>query len=267
MYVLERQSLSEVKMGRGSLICERVRKKIVEYFKNNVSQRQIAKALQMQILSSTVHNIIRSFRETGEISVCKGQGRRPLLDAHGLWALRRHCVTHRHDSVIDITKWAQEYFQKPLSVNTIRRAICRCQLKLYHAKRKPYVNMVQKHRHVLWAKAHLKWNVSKWKSVLWSDESKFDILFGNHGRHVLQAKEEERPSSVSSAFSSKASISDGMGVHKCIRYGQLACFGRHYDCWKVYKGFRATYAPLQTTCISAGECKTTYCSYYNSMAS
>ncbi len=25
-----------------------------------------------------------------------------------------------------------------------------------------------------------------------------------------------------SAFSSKASISDGMGVHKCIRYGQLA---------------------------------------------
>ncbi len=31
--VLERQSLSEVKMGRGSSICQRVRKKIVEYFK------------------------------------------------------------------------------------------------------------------------------------------------------------------------------------------------------------------------------------------
>ncbi len=46
----------------------------------------------------------------------KGQGRRPLLDARGLRALRRHCITHRHDSVIDITKWAQDYFQKPLSV-------------------------------------------------------------------------------------------------------------------------------------------------------
>ncbi len=42
MDVLERQSLSEVKMGRCSPICERVRKKIVEYFKNNVPQRQIA---------------------------------------------------------------------------------------------------------------------------------------------------------------------------------------------------------------------------------
>ncbi len=132
--VLERQSLSEVKVGRGSPICERVHKKIVEYFKNNVPQRQIAKGLQ--IASSTEHNIIKIFRETGEISLHKGQGRRPLLDARGLRALRRHCITHQHDSVIDITKWAQEYFQKPLSVNTICRAICRCQLKLYHAKKK-----------------------------------------------------------------------------------------------------------------------------------
>ncbi len=47
--VLERQCLSEV----GSQFCERVRKNIVEYFKNNVPQRQIAKALP--ISSSTVH--------------------------------------------------------------------------------------------------------------------------------------------------------------------------------------------------------------------
>ncbi len=63
-----------------------------------------------------------------------------------------------------------------------------------------------------------KWTVSKCKSVLWSDKSTFDILVGSHRHRVLRAKEEGgRPSSVSSAFSSKASISDGMG---CIRaYG------------------------------------------------
>ncbi len=200
----------------------------------------------------------------------KGQGRRPLLDACGLRALRRHCITHLHDSVIDITKWAQEYFQKPLLVNTIHRAIWRCQQKLYHAKRKPYVNMVQKRLRVLWAKAHLKWTVSKCSMVrrvqIWHSiwKSRMPCPPGKRGG---------RPSRVLSAFSSKASISDGMGVHKCMRYGQLACFGRHYKCWKVYKGFRATYAPLQmmsisgkALCISGGQCKTTYCSYYNSMA-
>ncbi len=35
--VLERQSLSEVKMGRGSPFCERVRRKIVEYLKKRSS--------------------------------------------------------------------------------------------------------------------------------------------------------------------------------------------------------------------------------------
>ncbi len=43
---------------------------------------KIAKALQ--ISSSTVHNIIKRFRETGEISVRKGQDRRRFLDVRGL---------------------------------------------------------------------------------------------------------------------------------------------------------------------------------------
>ncbi len=150
----------------------------------NIKLQRLCKSHHLQCITSSKDS------EKLEKSLCvRDKARRPLLDARGLRALRRHCITHRHDSVIDITKWAQEYFQKPLSVNTIRRAICRCQLKLYHAKR-PYVNMVQKRRRVLWAKAHLKWTVSKWKSVLWSDESKFDILVGNHGRRVLRAKEE-----------------------------------------------------------------------------
>ncbi len=45
--VLERQRLSEVNMGSGSPISERVCKKIVQYFKNNVPQCQITNALQI----------------------------------------------------------------------------------------------------------------------------------------------------------------------------------------------------------------------------
>ncbi len=52
------------------------------------------------------------------------------------------------------------------------------------------MNLAQKHRRVLWAKAHFKWTASKWISVLWSDETKFYILVGNHGQRVLRGKEE-----------------------------------------------------------------------------
>ncbi len=52
------------------------------------------------------------------------------------------------------------------------------------------MNMVQKRRRVLWAKAHLKWTVSKWKSVLWSASPNFTYFVGNHRCRVLRAKEE-----------------------------------------------------------------------------
>ncbi len=201
----------------------------------------------------------------------KGQGRRPV-DARGLRSLRWHCITHRHDSVIDITKWAQEYFQKPLSVNTIRCAICRCQLKLYHAKRKPYVNMIQKRRHGLWVKAHLKWkNVSKWKSVLWSDESKFDILVGNHRRCVLRAKEEgDLPTCYKRSVQMPASLLVS-GAYGMSRLHVLEGTMNAERYIKVLEQHRLpphmTSISGRALCISAGQFKTTYCSYYNSMAS
>ncbi len=201
----EWQCLSEVKMGRGSPIPPMLRWKIVEQYQKGVSQRKIAKSLKLS--SSTVHNIIQRFRESGTISVRKGQGRKTILDARDLRALRRHCITYRNATVMEITTWAQEYFQKTLSVNTIHRAIRCCRLKLYRSKKKPYLNIIQKRRRFLWAKAHLKWTVAKWKTVLWSDESKFEVLFGKLGRHVIRTKEDkDNPSCYQRSVQKPASL-------------------------------------------------------------
>lgn len=150
----EWQCLSEVKMGRGSPIPQMLWQKIVEQYQKGVSRRKIAKSLKLP--SSTVHNIIQRFRESGIISVHKGQGRKTILDVRDLRALRRHCITYRYATVMEITEWVQEYFQKALSVNTIHRAIRSCRLKLYRSKKKPFLNMIQKRRHFFWAKANLK---------------------------------------------------------------------------------------------------------------
>ncbi len=201
----EWQCLSEGKMARGSPIPPMLWRKIVEQYQKGVSQRKIAKSLKLS--SSTVHNIIQRFRESGTISVRKGQGRKTILDARDLRALRRHCITYRNATVMEITTWAQEYFQKTLSVNTIHRAIRRCRLKLYRSKKKPYLNMIQKRRRFLWAKAHLKWTVAKWKTVLWSDESKFEVLFGKLGRHVIRTKEDkDNPSCYQRSVQKPASL-------------------------------------------------------------
>ncbi len=185
----EWQCLSEVKMGRGSPIPPMLWRKIVEQYQKGVSQRKIAKSLKLS--SSTVHNIIQRFRDSGTISVHKGQGRKTKLDARDLRALRRHCITYRNATGMEITTWAQEYFQKTLSVNTIHRAIRRCRLKLYRSKKKPYLNMIQKRRRFLWAKAHLKWTVAKWKTMLPSRRRLFQ------GRPCIFQHDNARPHTAS----------------------------------------------------------------------
>ncbi len=113
------------------------------------------------------------------------------MNNRDLRSLRRHCIKNRHSSISDITTWAQDYFGKPLSSTTIRSYIHKCQLKLYGAKRKPYVNSVQKRRQLLWARRHLGWTITQWKRVLWSNESVFQVFFGRNGRRVLRTKEEK----------------------------------------------------------------------------
>ncbi len=67
--------------------------------------------------------------------------------------------------------------------------------------------MIQKRRRFLWAKAHLKWTVAKWKTVLWSDESKFEVLFGKLGRHVIRTKEgKDNPSCYQRSVQKPASL-------------------------------------------------------------
>ncbi len=159
-----------------------------------------------------------------------------------------------------------------LSVNTIHRAICRCQLKLYRSKKKPYLNMIQKCRCFLWAKAHLKWTVAKWKTVLWSDESKFEVLFGKLGPMSSGLKRTRTTQVVISAqFRSLHLWWYGVAW---VRVAWAAyTSGKAPSCWKVYPSSRTTYAPIQTSSLSGKtlhfptwQCQTTYCINYNIMA-
>ncbi len=70
-----------------------------------------------------------------------------------------------------------------------------------------------------------------------------------------------------SAFSSKANISYGMGCISAYDMGSLHVLEGTMNAERYIKGFRATYAPLQKTSISEVQCKITYFSDYNSIAS
>ena len=69
-----------------------------------------------------------------------------------------------------------------ISTSTVQRRLCESGLHGRIAAKKPQLKDTNKKR-LAWAKKHEQWTLDQWKSVLWSDEPKFEIFGSN--RHVF----------------------------------------------------------------------------------
>ena len=77
-----------------------------------------------------------------------------------------------------------------ISTSTVQRRLCETGLDGRIAPRKPLLETNEKKR-LAWAKNHEQWTLDRWKSVLWSDESKFEI-FGSNRRVFVRRRKGER---------------------------------------------------------------------------
>ncbi len=72
---------------------------------------------------------------------------------------------------------------------------------------KPLLNHRQRQRRLTWAKEKKNWTVAQWSKVLFSDESKFCISFGNQGPRVWRkGGEAHSPSCMKSSVKFPQSV-------------------------------------------------------------
>lgn len=60
----------------------------------------------------------------------------------------------------------------------------------YKAKRKPLLSGKQMKNRMVWARAHQKWSLEQWSTVIWSDESRFEVSVGDSRSRVIRTKSE-----------------------------------------------------------------------------
>ena len=77
-----------------------------------------------------------------------------------------------------------------ISTSTVQRRLCESGLHGWIAAKKPLLKDTNNKRHT-WAKKHEQWTLDQSKSVLWSDESKFEI-FGSNRRVFVRHRVGER---------------------------------------------------------------------------
>ncbi len=172
-----------------------------EYFKNNVPQCQIKSFANLIIYT---HNIIKRF-ENWEISVCKDKAKDHCLMP---WSSGPQTTASLIGMILSLTLLnGPRNTSKPLSVNTIRRAICRCQLKLYHAKGSLMWTWS-------WSTVVSCGTVSKWK-VFYGQTSPIWHSCWKSRTPCLRAKEEgDLPAFHQRSAQKPASLM--YGVHNCI---------------------------------------------------
>ncbi len=72
---------------------------------------------------------------------------------------------------------------------------------------KPLLNQRQRQKHLTWSKEKNNWTDVQWSKVLFSDESKFSISFGNQGPRVWRKSgEAQNPCCLKSSVKFSQSV-------------------------------------------------------------
>ncbi|MCP3851679.1 MAG: hypothetical protein GY694_15775 [Gammaproteobacteria bacterium] len=149
---------------------------ILAYDKLGMSQRRIAKELGKS--NACISKFLKRYKETGEYKRKVGSGRKRALSSAEERAVvklarkKRKITSGEIRNALDLTS--------RVSNQTIRNVIHASGGIGSFQTKKPFISERNRVKRVEWATEHLNWTISKWKKVLWSDESPF--VFRYNGR-------------------------------------------------------------------------------------
>ena len=105
-------------------------------------------------------------------------------------ALKRIAHSNRFKSTTSITHLWNETMTSPVSRSTTYRRLRFHGFSSRIPCTKPLLSCKQKKKRLQFAQKYSKWTVEDWKQVIFSDESKFVMGYGNKGPRVWRQKYE-----------------------------------------------------------------------------
>jgi len=77
-----------------------------------------------------------------------------------------------------------------INVSTVKRCLRCAGLFGRRPSKKPFISKKNRMARLKFAHAHKKWSVEDWSKVLWSDESKYNLVSSNGIRYIQRRKNE-----------------------------------------------------------------------------
>lgn len=165
---------------------------VVRHFENGDSEHEIAN--KMLCSRNTVHSIINKYKKTRCIGNILGRGRRRKTTSRLDKVIQRKVKMDRRKSAASVRQEIEQELGVVISNQTVRRRLHEIGFFGHIARKKPYVNKVNRLKRLQYVKRYQNKEINFWKQVIWSDESKFN-MFGSDGKIMVwrQPKEEYLP--------------------------------------------------------------------------
>lgn len=148
--------------------------KIIALHNEGYSNRYIATVLKRG--SRTIDRFLSNWRATGSTDRAVGSGRPRKLSPADIRAV---LLAVKRDRKISADKIRQDLDLLHVSEWTITRAIrLFSPFKSHWCTRKPFISIKNVRHRIKWCREHLDWTIDDWRSVVWSDESPFQLRSG-----------------------------------------------------------------------------------------
>jgi len=155
---------------------------VIKHFLNGDSYAEIAQ--KVLIPRPSVQSIIKKYKQTKCISNLSGRGRKRKTTAHVDRVIQRKIKADRRKSAAKVKIEIEKELGVCIHENTVRNRLHEIDLNGRVARKKPFVNKVNRGKRIAYAKKMMEKPLEYWKYVLWSDESKFN-LFGSDGKIMV----------------------------------------------------------------------------------
>ena len=147
---------------------------VIKHFLNGDSDREISK--KVLIPRDSVHYIIAKYKSTKCIETLMGRGRRRKTGTNTDHILQRKVQTTRRKSAASVKAELESKLKVIISESTVRRRLHKVGLYGRVTSKEPYVNKINRHKLLEYAKNYREKPLGFWNKVLWSDESKFNLF-------------------------------------------------------------------------------------------
>lgn len=169
-------------MGKRKETSLEERKSIINLALRGKSRREIGSIFGRT--HSTIQGIVNRYIYNGKIQNERGRGRKKILKERDERQIVSTVRRNPRLSVPKLTSDVNATLTQPVSTETIRRTLRRAGYHGRVARKKPWITEVNRRKRLDFAKRYVNCSEEFWKSVIFSDESKFNI-FGSDGRNFV----------------------------------------------------------------------------------